>query len=1475
MDRSVQITCIRNPFDPMVSRVIRSFPQGQTISEYSGHFFPAVPEGLDLCISVNGHILEGGLEAVYVPRAGDSIAFCAVPKGGGGGGKSILRMVAMLALVAVAPALVGALGAAGVGGLTTTVAGVTTLTATGTFVAGGIVVAGGLLINSIFPPKLPQFDGSKGLENSRTYGWNAAPNAAEVGAALPELFGTFRVTPTLLSRYIELDGDKQYLNMLFAIAGHEIDGVDFESIRINKQPISNFVDVIPNVRLGTNDQDSLPYFSDSRSDVPLSVPLSTDWTTRQTNAACDALSVALIAPAGLWEAKNDGSLGAVTVTIEAEYRQVGDPDWVGWLGNTGFLPGPRFRDRLSDTRFRVNNDIVGEWGDGFPSIPVTTEDKVRYRVGTAIRALHAGGYTEHNVLSTSVSYVSLGGGRHQIVTVVTVDGTLPADMTGFEWAPPYELSAAQNSAKRWMVKLEEPYAGLAQYEYRFRFALAPTSGNRFNTGVYLDFHQEIVREAFTYPNTALLSLRALATDQLSGGQPRVDVVVRRSTVPVWTGAAYEDKPATNPAWVNYHQLHDSLSGGGIPASRIVYDAFEAFAAWCDERGFTCNIYFDSAMNLKQAMDTVSMLGRGQVTQVGSKFTVMVDKPDTAVQRFLFTMGNVQTDSLAEEWLPGEERADEVEVTFWNAENEYERDTVTVYQAGYDSLTGGTNKQSITLYGCTDRVLAAKYGQFLLNKNRYLTLTGSWGADIDALGCLPGDVVDIAHDVPQWGYSGRVVSATANTVTLDREVTLDPGVSYAVEVKLADDSREMKTLSVETGITTDTLTLPSNWTTTPEKYDLYSFGPVNQHVKSFRVLEITKTSELRRRLKCLEYVEEIYDDAADIPVPPPSLLGTVAGFRAVEAWTVSSDGSGRSVVDLTWRGGDLSWNIYMRLGADGPWERIDTAHSTVYRITEPLAVGETYGFAVSALSPEAGTSASVTILGKWWPPSDVQNLLAVPQSNGIKVSWDKIADIDCKEYVLKEGSSWAAAAEIARVRANSFLWEIKPAGSYTFWIAAVDSQGQESENPASFALSINVPSVSAVTPTTGNGVLRLSWEQSVGQFPIVEYIVSIGSVYETALEVTRVKSTIVSFLVNWSETRRYWVTPVDSAGNLGTASSVDVYIIPPGPPVNIVPQVIYNNALVRWEEPSTHSLPIDYYLLKKGAVLETAVSLGELYATFAIQQELQGGAYTYWIAAVDTAGNIGTWASVSVTVDAPQGFVLRTDEYLDLASPTDSSAVTTTESGGVLGPVVTGETWAQHFTNNSWASPDDQVQAGFPFYMQPAAATGYWEKEIDMGALLPGSRVTVTPDISVLDGTPDWTIDISVSDDGIAWTDFTDTLEVFASAFQYINVRVNMTSDSPETGLLVINALRLTISLTKKADSGRVQALSTDANGTAVSFNEDFIDVNSIGLTVESTDAANAVLEFSDTPYPTEFKVRVFDNSGNRLTRYVNWNASGV
>jgi hypothetical protein len=406
------------------------------------------------------------------------------------------------------------------------------------------------------------------------------------------------------------------------------------------------------------------------------------------------------------------------------------------------------------------------------------------------------------------------------------------------------------------------------------------------------------------------------------------------------------------------------------------------------------------------------------------------------------------------------------VSYWDADNDYKREIINVYQDGFDTKDTSINKQSVSLPGCIDRTTAAQYGKFLLNKNRYLTLTSNIGADIDAIGCLPNDVIDVAHDVPQWGYSGRVVSATSTSVTLDREVTLSAGTTYAIEVKLSDDTRELKTLTVDIETTTDELTV-SAWSSIPEKYDIYTFGELNRHYKQFRVLQISRDSELRRTIQCLEYVPEVYADSANIPVREISDLGKISEFSATEQWVRGSDGSGVSVVDLSWRiTSNLPTNIYWRVAGESSWELLETTRKTYYRATGPFDQGEGYRFAVSRKEPWSGEKTGVRIRGKLIPPSDVTGFEAWQKRGVVNFRWNHVGDIDLWGYEIREGVSWEKGAYVIDgEQKNESSYEPTQQGTHRYWIKAIDNSDIQSTNAAYVDLTITeLPNINVLLET---------------------------------------------------------------------------------------------------------------------------------------------------------------------------------------------------------------------------------------------------------------------------------------------------------------------------------------------------------------------------------------------------------------------------
>jgi hypothetical protein len=151
----------------------------------------------------------------------------------------------------------------------------------------------------------------------------------------------------------------------------------------------------------------------------------------------------------------------------------------------------------------------------------------------------------------------------------------------------------------------------------------------------------------------------------------------------------------------------------------------------------------------------------------------------------------------------------------------------------------------------------------------------------------------------------------------------------------------------------------------------------------------------------------------------------------------------------------------------------------------------------------------------------------------------------------------------------------------------------------------------------------------------------------------------------------------------------------------------------------------------------------------------------------------------------------------------------------------------------------------------------------MGFTVVSGSVTITPTISTATAAAPTT-----------WTDHAGVLQVYATDFRYVKVTLDFTS-SGGNDLLLIDSLIVRLDVKIKRDSGIVTANSGDSGGTTVNFAEVFIDIRSITGTPQGTTPAVPVIDFTDAPNPTSFKILVFDLAGGRITRDVRWDASGV
>lgn len=397
-----------------------------------------------------------------------------------------------------------------------------------------------------------------------------------------------------------------------------------------------------------------------------------------------------------------------------------------------------------------------------------TDTAVGYEITTDWKTFACPGNTAQRIgigvsLPGGLYYVNDSGGLDSQTVTVEWQYRAVGSATWLAGGTEAITAATKETIKRYFAT---GALAAGNYELRARFTSAPPTGTRYGNRAIWEYVQEIVTDDFSYPGRSLASLKAIPTEQLSGSSGAVTykMLATRSTVQVWNPAtsAYVAKAATNPAWACYDALHHQEYGLRVAASLIDYARFSEWADWCDDQGYTVNIYIQEFTNVRDILDTIGRLGRGRVVQSGSTWTCTVDRPETIpAQRFMFNVANVERDSLEITYLDLEDRANAVEIFYYDADLNYTKTPIYLTGDYFDATDLEIKKTSIDLVGCTDRSQAIKYGRFLLNSNRYLTVGASWTADVDSIACQPGDVVDVQHDVPQWGYGGRVVGVVEN------------------------------------------------------------------------------------------------------------------------------------------------------------------------------------------------------------------------------------------------------------------------------------------------------------------------------------------------------------------------------------------------------------------------------------------------------------------------------------------------------------------------------------------------------------------------------------------------------------------------------------------------------------------------------------------------------------------------------------------
>jgi len=965
MDK-VTVCQLSSPFPDAERRVavVEPFP-GATVPHYLDEVrnLPEVKWAVSVTSQDRTHWrgVLGEVEHWPVVRPGDFIAVCPILEDG-----DVLRILAMVAVIMVAPQFGAWLGESLVYGIQA--AGYGTYAAAAAIGTGLAVAGGAALVNAVLPPSAPDVPqiGSDPFKESPTYGWGDLRATEGQGRPVQLLFGKMRVSGQILSKFVTVSGDKQYLHVLIGVADTEgVDSVAISKVEINGQDASHFQGVTTYTRPGGLNDAVIPGFDQIVAQIDHGVKLTTANLDRTTTGnEVETIEIDLVAPYGLFYSNDGGGLDNRQAVIEV------------WYGLAG------------------------------------------------------GAFVKHGTAT---------------------------------------LSGATTQAVRQTYTIDNLSAG--QYEFRLRRTNAESTSYREKTTIFLASHREVIKQNLTYPGIAKVAVTALATDQLSGGVPSITFLAERTYVQVYnphTGS-WSARRADNLAWAYYafwttHQ--------GVDPSLMLYDEIAAWAAHCDEiirpedggaeKRYCLDLYLDVQANAWTNAQQICRIGRAQPIRRGSKYGVVADMP--AVPRQLFTTGSVTNFKLT--YLGQEDRANAVEISYYDKDLDYSRQVVTIVSPDYDQAGETDNKTSRNAYGSTSRGQVVRSGVADLNSNAWEIRDITFDVDVAALATQVGDLFYFMHDAPTWGDSGRIVAAGTVTITLDREVTLLAGEAYAILISRADGVILDKALAQVSALTTTaTLTFaaaldPSD---VPARYDEYSFGPVQTYKRTYRCTRLSRTHDLKKTVSGREYSELLSQDTVYLISPPdtPKTKAKAYAVSASEYLSMEKDGTTMSQISVSWLAAATdpaqAWEVWLEdMSSGGSAMGPFPAHGLRYVVPPSLlTIGHTYKITVVAagkgLISTGGNTAQVSIDGKSDGPPDVDAFSVSCQADGTReFSWSmayRPPDLAGFRIRYKTGTNgtWEEMTDLSSglVVMSPLETNALEAGDYLFGIKAVDWSGNES------------------------------------------------------------------------------------------------------------------------------------------------------------------------------------------------------------------------------------------------------------------------------------------------------------------------------------------------------------------------------------------------------------------------------------------------
>lgn len=562
------------------------------------------------------------------------------------------------------------------------------------------------------------------------------------------------------------------------------------------------------------------------------------------------------------------------------------------LGTPGQTPIPGFSGQEAETgvdaRVVKATPVVRTITD-----PNTDAAKVQVKIPALVRQDDKGNITKTD-LTYRVQYQPNGAPGY-----IDIPGS------------PFTLDDEKSSSPVHLVHRFD-LTGAAPWSIRVVRETADSNSDKLQNDLYFYSYTEIINQKLTYRNTALLALEAEA-EQFGTSVPSRAVLVEglickvpsnfdpeaRTYTGVWNGT-WKDAWTDCPAWCTREMVRNPRFGLGqyVPITMVDDTTLYAISAYCaqpvdngkggTEPRFTFNAVLSSRMEAYQLLNSMVSLFRGMIYFATGAVRFVADMPRDP--EITVTRANTINGEFTYRGASIRTRHNRINVTYNDPDKFYKRDVVTVEEPD-EILKYGLRPKDIVAFGCTSRAQAIRAGRWLLYTERMEGEVLTYIAGPDHADIAPGAVVRVM-DPSQMGVGmgGRLRAWSGSSITLDRTVTLEAGVTY--ELVLHDASRALhyRTVTSAPGAQ-DTITIDGVMPVDmPLAHEVvWGIRKTTGPDTLWRVLSNREVGPQQYEINALRHEPSKYslvEQGLDIPDFPPPLLPTgplpaPTNLRAVE------------------------------------------------------------------------------------------------------------------------------------------------------------------------------------------------------------------------------------------------------------------------------------------------------------------------------------------------------------------------------------------------------------------------------------------------------------------------------------------------------------------------------------------------------------------------------------------------------------------